>query len=348
MMHRAVAGSRLVPSAWIGTFLLVVALCGCRSNPVRTAGTHTAAGDTVYGHLPGAAATQAFTFEGVESSILDFTIASDEGAQTAPTPALSDPEGHPVDITPFRRSALGAATARYEGIVLMRTGNYRVAAEGMDPSKPTYYRFHHDLRFPPIEGLRLRLVASDTRPVSVTAPRGGRVTVTIGPIAGSTVEPDIRAVNDPWGGRALDASQVLPGSPPPQLVRTNDGGVILSFVAPRPGRYTILAAARPGREGDAAVSTKVLAPEYGRKIVHPDSRDLDYGLPGEPSPRPVATPMPLPSPPTPPGTSGPPSGSAPSGPAAFPPPSPPPPPPPGGGFPPPGDPDGGTPGVAAR
>ena len=116
-----------------------------------------------------------------------------------------------------------------------------------------------------------------------------------------------------------DASQAPQGSPLPQLVRNNDGGVTISFIAPRPGRYTIQAAAKPGREGDAAVRAQVIAPEYGRMVLHNDSRDLDYGLPGDPSPRPTATPLPAP-------------------PRS----------PPAAGFPSPGDPDGGTPGVAAR
>jgi hypothetical protein len=265
--------------------LLAIALPACRGGMrAQELGTRVAPGDTLHGRMAPDRCTQCLTFEGVESSLLDLSVVSDQGSMAAPMPTLSDPEGRPVELTPYLATAPGAATLRFEGVPLRRTGVYRVTMAHAIPGHEVYYRASHRLRFPPVEGMAVRLQSQEPSRVYVAAPRGGHVTATIAPRRGSSVVPDFHGVIDPWGGRALDAAQVPQGTTPAMADRMPDGTMTLRFVASRPGVYAILAAAKPGCEGDATVTIRVFEPSCpGRDLMHPNVPCYDYGVPGTPA-----------------------------------------------------------------
>ncbi len=260
--------------------LVLVAIGGCRSAPVETTGTAVVAGDTLYGRLPASRELQAFSFEGVEGSMLDFEVLADGGNIAAPEVDLVGPEGRQIDISSATESAVGAASMRVRGVVLLRNGIHKLSVRPAVRGHSTWYRFHHTLRFPPIEENRVRLTAGQTHPIYVSAPRRGLVAFRIKADSRSNVVPEIRGVKDPWGGRALDRSQVPAGASPPRVSRTFDGQQVLTFTAPRPGRYTILAAARTGTEGVASFSAEVRpAPGSDRMVYHPNTPP-HFGVPG--------------------------------------------------------------------
>ena len=76
--------------------------------------------------------------------------------------------------------------------------------------------------------------------------------------------------------------------------------MILTFVAPRPGTYTILAAAKPGRPGVGLLHVDVKRPRWpARSVYHDDSEAGGFGLPAPPPARPSASaelPPPVPPP----------------------------------------------------
>jgi hypothetical protein len=268
--------NRLVPLL-AGCLLLVT---GCRATRLESAGTTVPSGDLLYGRVTPAEPVQSFTFEGVESSLLDFRLASDDGSNAAPLPTVTDPEGQPVEIGSFVKSPFGAATLKVEGVVLRKTGGYRVTVANLLPEHQVFYRFDHQVRFPPILDLKLRLNSEQATPIYVAAPRGGVVAAKITPIAGSGLVPTMHGVMDPWGGRALDATQV-PGGITPKASYLQDGSFVLVFVAPRPGIYTILAASKPGTPGEAMITADVTPP--GRRaaaVWHTDAPAMQYGFPG--------------------------------------------------------------------
>lgn len=283
---------------------LLGALPGCRAARPEAAGTHVSTGDVLSGRLPPQYPKHAFTIEGVESSLLDFTIQSDELNRSSPQPVLTDPDGNALDLEGHRVTPVGAATTRYEGIVLLRTGNYRLEVASTDPSDDSWYLYRHALRFPSIVDDRAALSDSATHPVSFSAPYGATVRVVIKPANRSGLKPELRGVVDPSGGRALDAGQTPAGMQPPQMAPTIDGGVQLVFVAPRSGRYTVLAAAEAGRGGEASINVDVSTPSFDRSVWHPGS---EPGVPlggirgGAPAPStvpgmPTAQALPAPSP----------------------------------------------------
>lgn len=260
--------------------LVLLGTGACRSRPVSVQGTGIAAGDALHGRLVPGRLSQGFTLEGVEGSVLDFDLVSDEASLAAPQVALLDPEGKAVDLMPYVRTAHGAATTRVRDVVLLRTGTYQVTVTPTVPSEPVYYRFHHRLDFPPMEGVRVSLSPGDEYPVYVSAPRGGQVTVIVTPLDGSDVAALFTAVKDPWGGRALDSSRRPAGALAATVTQGHDGSVFLNFAAPIPGRYTVLASARPGKGGTALISTRVAAPPTGpRAVWHPNRPAEDFGLP---------------------------------------------------------------------
>ncbi len=252
---------------------------GCRSRPIVASGTELGTADVLHGRLVGQHPTQAFTFEGVESSLLDFDLVSDRGDMAAPAARLYDPEGKEIDLAAATRTAQGAATVAVRDVVLLRSGTYQVQVTPTVPG-PVYYRFDYGLRFPPVRDMRVDLKANDPYPLSVAAPRGGQVTVQITPLQGSTTLVRVDGVEDPWGGRALDPTQRLPNAPPPMIHHGDDGSYYLNFNAPIPGRYTILAAARPGHDGPALVRVDVRAPRSAaREVMHPNHPPVGYGVP---------------------------------------------------------------------
>jgi hypothetical protein len=277
---------------------LLLGACRARPRP-DAAGNQIGTGDVISGRLPPQYPVQAFHFEGVESSLLDFTLQSDELNRSAPAPRLIDPEGKAVTLAGHRVTPEGAATTRYDGVILSRTGNYRLEVESTDKTSDSWYLFRHRLRFPSIVDDRAMLNASEPTPVSFTAPYGATVSVRIVPANRSNLTPDIRGVKDPSGGRALDPTTTPQGVNPPQMAPTTDGGVLLMFVAPRAGRYTVLAAAKPGREGEASIHVDVQSPSFDRSIWHTGA-DPSAPLPGlssAPVGSPAAAAMPPPAPP---------------------------------------------------
>jgi hypothetical protein len=289
----------------LGALLLAVTLGGCRGRGIRNneaAGTNIGTGDMMSGRLAVQAPAQTFTFEGVESSLLDFQLVSDELNRSAPKPTLTDPAGKAVDVLSNRVSPLGAATSRYEGVILLETGTYTLTVASTDRSSDSWYIFRHRVRFPSIVGETARLDPTVTHPVSFTAPYGGTVSVRVRPSPRSTLKPDIRGVQDPSGGLALDASQTPGGVLPPQMAPTIDGGLTLVFTAPRAGRYTVLTSAKPGTAGEALIDVDVSTPNFDRAVWHtggdPLSPSPRGSAPVAPTGFPPAAVMPAPAAPT--------------------------------------------------
>ncbi|MFM8386651.1 MAG: hypothetical protein ACKOCB_07555 [Planctomycetia bacterium] len=257
--------------ALCGLALLLAACQPLRNRTPEAEGTHIATGDMITGRLATEAPAQRFSFEGVESSLLDFTLQSDELNRPAPQVRLSDPAGQPVDLDVHRTSPAGAATSTYAGLVLRRTGTYTLDVTSADQRTDSWYIFKHQLRFPSLVGDQVVLDASNATPITFTAPYGATVSVRVRPGPRSAVRPDIRGVVDPSGGRALDAAQAPAGAVRPQMAMTAGGGVQVVFVAPHAGRYTVLAAAQPGTAGEALVDVDVTPPNFDRAVFNPGS-----------------------------------------------------------------------------
>lgn len=273
---RPPAGRALLAAA-----VLALGLGACRTRPGQSIGTSVEPGASLQGRLPPGRGEQAFTFEGVESSILDFSVQADRGNTSAPEVSLFDPEGKAVPVAVGRATARGAATTLVRGVVLTRTGTYKVRVVPAAGGEEVYYRFQHSLRFPEVTPRAIHLSAAEPVPVYVPAPRHALVVVKVTPRQGGVV-PQIEGVEDPWGGRALDPTEVPPGALPPRVSHGADGTLTLTFTTPRPGTYAILAGARaPGEEGPAFVRVEVRAPRVPTHVVrHPDAEPGAYGLPG--------------------------------------------------------------------
>jgi hypothetical protein len=263
----------------LGLLLAVGLLAGCRSRQLATPGTSVGPCDTLQGRLPPGRCGQSFTFEGVESSLLDFDLRSDCGNVAAPQVQLFDPEGNEVPVAAQTMTAEGAATTRVRDVVLLRSGSYQVKVVPQT-CEEVYYTFSHRLQFPGIQDMRLNLTSCRNQPVTISAPRGGQVTVQIRPWGSGGARVQVNGVEDPWGGRALDPSRRLEGAPPPMVHHGDDGSYYLNFNAPIPGRYTILAAAKPGGDGPAVVSAVVRQPSSpARRVLHPNTAPDGYGVP---------------------------------------------------------------------
>ncbi len=260
--------------------LLATGLGGCRGRTVEVAGTDVAAGGALYGRLPAGRQQQSFTFEGVESSLLDVDLVSDEPSLAAPQICLLTPEGKTIDLRPHTRSPDGAATTQIRDVVLLRTGTYQVTVAPTIPCEAVYYRFCHKLHFPPIECMPVTLSPCEPQPVYVSAPRGGLVTVKITPKPGTGVTPLFRGVEDPWGGRALDPNKQKCVAMPATVHEDCDGSVYLNFQATIPGRYKVMAIARDAQGGPAYVTTRVReAPAAPQAVWHPNRTPQDFGMP---------------------------------------------------------------------
>jgi len=260
-------------------FLLPLTLGGCRTQQIVACGTEVATCDTIQGRLPPGRCSQSFTLEGVESSLLDFDLKSDQGNLPAPRIQLVDPQGKQVALAAQTNTAKGAATTHVRDVVLLRSGTYQVTVTPQG-CEEVFYAFNYRLHFPGIRDLRVNLTSCDTYPIRVSAPRGGQVTVQITPWQGSCTKVQVKGVEDPWGGRALESCRRLPNAPPPQVSHGDDGSYYLNFNAPIPGRYTVLAAAKPGGEGPAVVSVVVKQPRtQKRTVIHPNRAAQGYGVP---------------------------------------------------------------------
>ena len=264
--------------------VLVCGLAACSSDPVPVAqDSNVLLGDTLHGRMVPGRSHQTFTFEGVESTLLDAYIRADEDGEPAPVVAIHDPSGQPLDVAAASTTKADDHEFVVRRLVLPKTGMYKVIARPRDASKQVFYTFKHNIRWAPMPDRKAHLSASEPAPVYVAVPRRGLVVFSIKPDRNSGLEPQIQAVKDPWGGPALDKSQVPPGAAAPRVHHTRDGKMILTFTAPRPGMYTILAGAKPGKEGVATLRVGVKPPANpGRQVFHNDGGGRKFGLPGQP------------------------------------------------------------------
>ena len=260
--------------------LAAVGIAACSSAPPAAQDTTVRAGDVMHGRMVEGRPAQSFTFEGVESSLLDFTVHANQD-EAAPVIAVQDPEGRDLDVAAATDSKDGDATVSVTGLVLPKTGMYRVVARPAMAGRTVYYRFKHRLRFAPPPPRKAYLSADAPNPVYVSAPRGGLIAFTITPDRGSDVQPDVVAVKDPWGGPALDTAQVPAGALPPRVSHSHEGAMILTFTAPRPGLYTILAGAKPGTSGVGTLAVDIRQPAASERFVyHGGGVPRAYGVSG--------------------------------------------------------------------
>jgi len=259
---------------------LAFATTACRSDPVTARDSNVLLGDTMHGRVVPGGNQQTFTFEGVESTILDAYVKTDDH-DAAPMVAIHDPEGVPLVLDANTNSKPGDDEFVLRGLVLPKTGKYRVITRPSDPDRTVFYKFTYGIRWAAMPDRKVHLSASQPTPVRVAAPRGGVITFSIKPQAKTGVVPQIQAVKDPWGGPALDRSQVPEGAPLPEVSLSDDGKTILTFTAARPGVYTILAGAKPGREGVGTLHVGLKEPERpGRLVYHDDGAARRFGIPG--------------------------------------------------------------------
>jgi hypothetical protein len=190
---------------------------------------------------------------------------------------------------------------RVQGIVLTKTGTYKLRVAPGVRGEAVYYRFDHRLRHPPVTPRTVRLSSKEAHPIAVSAPRNALIVVHLTPSHGG-VRPQIDGVEDPWGGRALEPALVPPGALPPRVSHGPDRTLTLTFTAATPGTYTVLAGAQAGGEGPALVRVEVRpSRRRGSVVLHPDADPGGYGLPGTPAvghdtpAPPVAPPPPDPS-----------------------------------------------------
>lgn len=265
---------------WNLAFALAVAalLGACRTQVPTTMNTHVGDSQTMVGRMAPHRAAQSFTFEGVESSLLDFTVRAGDASEAAPTIAVIDPDGTKLPVETAVGSEKGSATVSVRGLVLLKTGNYQVVATPTYACREVVYSFRHRLRYPTPAPRKAELSAENPAPLYFSAPRGGFVAVTVTRDRGEEFIPDILAVKDPWGGPALDKSTIPCGCNPPRVSRTCDQSMTLTFTAPKPGIYTVMAGAKPGAEGTGTISVQVRKPRSAaRYVYHGGSSATGYG-----------------------------------------------------------------------
>ncbi len=252
----------------------LVALClpACQTKPIDSVGTAVAPGDTLWGRLPPGRTEQGFTFEGVERSVVTFKVRSDDPDEAAPIVTLFDPQGKQIDIAPDTVSKPGAATVEVQAVPLLRNGTYRVVAVPATPDRSVWYSFSHELEIPQGDPERISVNGMDPTPVHISAPRGALIAFRVEPADGHRVVPELRGVQDPSGGRALDKTQTPRGALPPRISDLGNGGFVLTFTAPRTGRYTMLPAAKGEGRGVVVTSAKLRLPaRTQRHVAHSNS-----------------------------------------------------------------------------
>lgn len=305
----------------IAAFTVAVAaalLCGCRSGGRTASGggggggnlvqrvfgggqpcapeerdvvTRVGSGDVIRGHLYPDQGCQCFFFEGVESTLLDFELATDVGNQAAPNVEISAPDGKVLTIRPALGPE-GSACQRAKGIVLPRTGTYRVSICKAPCEPEHYWRFEHSVRCAPPADMSMHLTACAPQPVSFTAPYGSRVTVRVAPESKCGVVPTVVSVKDPDGARALDVASVPNGPPAAKIGRSDDGTMVLDFYAVKPGRYTVLLASEAGTEGSARTTVAVMPPREHKRTLYHGGWPCPEGPPSKPGAPPLNLPVP--------------------------------------------------------
>lgn len=231
---------------------------------------------------------QSFTIEGVESSLLCLELKADCEDISAPQVALTGPDGQAIAVAAETTSQRGATLTRVSDVVLMRSGTYRVTVTPTNDDD-VYYTFDYALKFPGVRNHRVNLTACNNEVFTLSAPRGGLVTVQIRPHREHDTQFQVNAVEDPWGGRALDPASRPQGAKPPEVRHQADGSYFLHFIAPIAGRYTVYASAKPGHEGPAFIDTCVKPPRCPpRQVMHPNAQPRGYGVPAPVAPAPCA------------------------------------------------------------
>ncbi len=224
--------------------------------------------DVLRGHLNAGQGCAAFTFDGVEYTVMDVDLSTDTANAAAPRLTITDPDGRPLDLSPALGPD-GSSCQRAQGIVLRKTGVYRglVCKAPSDPDQ--FWTFKYALRMTPPDDERMHLVSCDTKTVAFTAAKGSRVIVTVTPEGRSGLVPRFTAVTDPKGQRALDEAKRLPGAPAPLVKDGRDGERVLDFNAHEGGRYTVAICAEPGTDGVAVTSVQVFPPKpFWRTLYH--------------------------------------------------------------------------------
>ncbi len=253
----------------------------CRSAPPSAMSTHVGDEATLVGRMTPTRKAQTFTLQGVESTMLEFVVQAGDGAEAAPTVEILDPEGQRLPIAAAEGMEKGSATVRVTGLVLPKTGIYQVIATPTYGNREVLYSFRHKLTYLPPAPRMAHLSAEKPAPLYFSAPRGGFVAVTVTRARGETFTPDILAVKDPWGGPALDRSQVPAGANPPRVSRGGPNTMVLTFTAPKPGLYTVMAGAKPGASGSGTIAVQVRKPRGSRGFIyHGGAGSNAYGTPG--------------------------------------------------------------------
>ncbi|MDA1194964.1 MAG: hypothetical protein O2894_07235, partial [Planctomycetota bacterium] len=282
------SGLRNPAASALGLAVLALACAGlttgCRSSVPTSMNTHVGEADTMVGRVIEDRPTQTFTFEGVESSVLDFTVRSGDAAEAAPTIEILDPDGERLPVPVAVGFDKGSATVKVVALVLPKTGIYQVIATPTYTGREIVYSFEHSLGFPAPAPRRTHLSAEAPQPLYFSAPRGGFVAIRVTRDRGEDFVPDILAVQDPWGGPALDSSQVPCDCLPPRVSRVCNDVMILTFTAPKPGIYTVMAGAKPGQAGSGTIAVEVRKPRGStRHVYHGGDGSAAFGTPGRPT-----------------------------------------------------------------
>lgn len=285
---RGTTMQRATRTLTLAALACLLLLGACRSRPMLARGTQVTPCDTLCGRLVNGRCAESFTFEGVESSLLCFDVRSDCSNISAPRVSLTGPDGQNLPVAAETTSRGGASTTRVRDVVLMRSGTYRVTVTPTT-NQDVYYTFTHALKFPGVRNQPVNLVACQDHAFTLSAPRGGLVTVQIRPHRDHCTQTQfqVNAVEDPWGGRALDPASRPPNAPAPEVRHQSDGSYFLHFVAPISGRYTVYASAKPGHEGPAFIDTCVKPPrQCARRVMHPNTQPSGFGVPAPVPPQP--------------------------------------------------------------
>ena len=225
-------------------------------------------GDTLHGHLRGDQGCECFSFDGVEYTLLDFKLASDQGGQPAPRIEIVGPDGKALALADCLQPE-GSSVFSAEGIVLPKTGKYGVTVCKSKCDPAAYYTFAYDVRAVAPAEQAMHLTPCSKEKVSFTVPRGSRCMVTVRPKGRCGAEPKFVSVTDPMGGRALNPAAVLEGAPLPEVKHDSMGAATLDFNASQPGRYTVTLASEAGTEGDVTTIVQLFTPRpLDRSLYH--------------------------------------------------------------------------------
>jgi hypothetical protein len=243
-------------------------------------------GDVLHGRLTCSDGCQCFYFEGVEYSVLNFTVRGDEKCSTPPAIAIEDPDGRPLllgDEVQTRGNVSSSCN-----LILRRSGTYKATVCKPAGQPEVYYVFTHDLRLANPDDKAVYLEAGKNETISFVAAKGSRCLIEVTPDHACNVTPKIVAVKDPTGGRALAPEAKLEGAPEAWIVTSRGGAKRVDFNAPRSGRYTVIMTAEDCTSGKAVAHVAVHPPGPNRCLYHDDTP-----CPEGCAPRPSSPPEPV-------------------------------------------------------